>query len=533
MRKFNILILMILFSSIRLFANELLGDVCCDSIKLNIERTDSCCIKITIINPLCNDLAVDINKYNSNTSTYERKYFEQIQLGNTKTFYLCRENDENSIKYEIYFIRSTNYYEPACGRDFEDNFTLFKGEVDVSECCPCPNGKNNWINLYVTKDRNCDNGNGCRVLFGPLNIPEQINCYSHYCIEKVGESLTSTKSIINEKIENTSYCIPESNFITFKIYLLKSESQSIEEACFIEKTVGCNGAIDPNDSSGNPCTPDCFSTPWEQTQDISYQISNDCVVKVYFTYRNSCPPNGYQDLQILKIETIGCYGKTEKEIYKDAVEQLIISNPMNFNPRPNQIGCYDTWRIINSSCWLMQFYQNEVGHLKTVLIPCSTAVCCTERYIVCRDSSDNVTITSLNLSVIPSNLNCIIPPEEIVLKPYPPVSSSQCYAACDWLNIFPVDPFFGFKQNSSFEKNNNKFEINGNIININCKDNSKCEIKLIISDLLGNNLEDYLFTIQKPYENLDLQKIIKSSSGLYLYKIYIDGELIVTGKIIK
>lgn len=533
--------------------------ICCDYIRFSNEITSDCCLKLNISNPYCFadilfQILNDDNQFETKQMSQDTGYF---------SFIYCANNTEKNVTYRVLITRDGYHNSPHCLRqndnfdEFDEGYTMFTGTVDLSDCCPCPQDKDNWLKVIVNKDRTCSN-NGCRVTLAKLDIPDTINCYTYYRV-KLGTSLFGARNIINSPINNSyRFCLAGGASRTIQIYLLKNQYDPIDSACVITKTVSCtNDAPDP-DSIHQPCTIDCPDSLWKPTSIQLVTLPNGCKIRVFYTYRTSCPPLNYQDLQIQSIEYMPCtFGLSAIDIYQACLKDLVEKNPMGFYPKIGSKGCNNFWRIIQSSCWtdivdvidwggpvlppdpndpiynpldpnavnLIPFY--PIGNpilWRVIHKPCDSSICCMQQFRVCRDSVDHITMEPYGTAIYPPDPPCIYK-ENAVLPLDPFLSPSICYTTCNWLN------FTYNNLKTSPELENNNVMVNNDFI-INCDTKIECSVKIEFCNLQGEIVHIYKSKLNKGNNIIDLYKLVELQ-GIYLYRVYINDELSKTGKIIK
>ncbi len=549
MKKSFIVLLMFVSQTLISLSQEPQGFICCDRTEINYELTDSCCVLVTVFNEDCKQLGIDkvlVQKYDNQLNEFVTVYVA------TDTFYLstkvCPDIGETSV---IIRIRITLDYNDDIAACISDNWiegrTQYTDTISVDNCCDCPSSRQNWIKYSLYKSRDCPD-NGCKVNLLDFDIPAEYSCYTNYKLKwNDGTPISSMKSIANDPLYTESKCIPNQKSLILHVYLYKNGES--EPACSITKIFQCRDDLPSIDTTENVCTPDCFNDAWEtpRLETIEVPEGSGCHADVLYTYRKACPPTNYQDLQVLQITTEGCYiNLTNKEIYQKAVIGLIKLNPMGFKPELNTIGCDTTWRVVKTDCWrnLYEYVppdftiNNLFGYIKVVYQQCDTGQCCIQKYVVCRDSSENLIVTPTEF--IPSNNpeSCVFIEElEGTLMPvkgpygtiigvfYPDI----CYSSCDWVTIHK-GPFIIHGKVSIENVDYNM--VDGNKLKIDCSNNSSCKLRIEYFNLQGSLINTINKTIYGNENEIDISSYI-NQNGIFIYRIYLNDNLYKTGKFIK
>ncbi len=384
--------------------------------------------------------------------------------------------------------------------------------------CLCPENSDDWLKVAVQKDSNCA---GCLVTIASLNIPENYSCYTHYFVE-FSQTMTPVRSLATNPIVGTSYCIGYNNNTDLKIYLLKGSSDPLDSACVITKHIFCDSTkFDPQDTTVHSCAIDCPENEWVSPLEPGiFTLPGGCQVRVSFKHRSGCEPNNFQDIMIYKIETITtCYPMPEQDIFREATKKLIEYNPMGFYPTRTDTGCSDQWRITIRSCWKVDIYWDFLTGLTTVMHPCDDSACCLQRYRVCRNPFSIDTIGTTSVSGTPG---CV------ELPAWTPISdTTTCNTSCGWLRI---DIFNPISRSAIANSEAESLELESVIKRLQITNEEK--LKLEIYTVWGYPVYTKEFQGLDALNNLNVSSMV-NNSGLYLYRIYINGLIIKTGKFAK
>ena len=335
--------------------------------------------------------------------------------------------------------------------------------------------------------------------------------------------MTSLQSLTNNTIVGTTFCLGNNTSSQFSLFLFKGNTIEWDSACVISKPVVCDSTVfDPEDTTY--CKPDCPDSNWKADRWLPLTLPNGCQVKVHFTFRTACAPFFYQDLQIIGIMIIdNCVGMTDKQVYQETLKELVKQDPMGFDPKYNTVGCSDIWRVINASCWKTDLVFNPAtGQFSYVQHKCDSSECCVQKYRVCRDSTNNVTMTPLGSPLIPTTINCISIAPPVVADPNDPYQFI-CHTSCDWLAL-EYYPYVPPEENQPSGFDNNSIQ------SIRTENNSN--IKIEIYNLYGILLGSDSVPNSTNLNNVNPATFI-NSNGLYLYKTYKNGILINAGKFTK
>lgn len=169
-----------------------------------------------------------------------------------------------------------------------------------------------------------------------------------------------------------------------------------------------------------PCTPDCFDTPWEPSlighfTDIRCG-SHLCRVGIWYRKRRACDGK-YQDIHLVGIEkdrnNPGCEDSCSVEdIIRECTRKMLLDNPMRFDPLyPGT--CAVNWRISTATCW----NRDEMLFQHPAMLSCSPS-CCMAMYRVCLDSGLYRSYVMIGTEA-----------------PAPYVCSSPCVIACGGIEL--------------------------------------------------------------------------------------------------
>jgi len=545
--KKMIFLLIFLFQTLISLSEEPLSGICCQDIRVTYEFTENCCILLNIANPTCHlPLAhTIIQKYDSQTNQFINEYIDSTS-SNISTI-LCANEGETQIVYRVKIAQGIDYNTPYCTPDnWVEGWTQFTDTVSLDNCCDCPSSKRDWLVYSLHKSRECPD-NGCQVNLLDIDIPSEYSCYTNYQLKwNDGSSISQMMSIANDPIYTISKCIPNGISLILRVYLYKNGESNPDSACTILKIFQCREDILSIDTTENICTPDCFNNEWETPlwKRVEVPQGSNCFVNVLYTYRTACPPENYQDLQVLLIRTNGCpTNLTNKQIYQETVYGLVKLNPMGFKPNLVYPGCDTLWRLIKTDCmrnlyvYNLPSFTNPIGHLSVVYLPCDFGVCCVQKYTVCRDSTDDVTLTPTG-TLIGNNSNDCQYIEDMPLPLFGPngeflgpmLSPEICYSTCDWVTISHHGDLIVPGKASSMEYEDLK--LSSNILRIACNEEKKCDVKIDYFNLQGNIMHSQSLVLSTSENNIDITSYV-SQQGIYIFRIYINNNLYQTGKFVK
>jgi hypothetical protein len=513
--------------------------ICCDSISIETNITENCCLEITVRNPYCYDINVYFEMFNTNTGNYDVKRIEYSNLTDV-SYIMCPESRENSLSYRIRIARST-HYEPACLVEWSEGFTEYYGEEDLTNCCNCPENSNDWFNVTIAPDLTCPDTT-CRLQHN-LNIPESITCFQYYEYDDFGRNVSNSGIITPNFINNFNVCIPFGQNVNITLTLKRSIDD--ENPCVLTATGSCD-TTNYEEPINDPCVPDCFDTPFlpPEFMDLELQTCPGCIIRVYYTWRKACFT--YQDLQILKIQllTPACNNCSMSSIYKEALVRIIQINPMNFDPKYNNDSCSTIWRIVQGECWAswisMRWVTNgETSYWETITEweLCDSSECCLQPLTVCRYSWGIRIIPGQMINEVDTCIN--------IFSTNMWGDTVYCEPKCEWLlnltgdynyiqYLFITNPH-DFEMTSLIFNNiadmiGIKTSITSTNLNIYVRSLKTATIEVKIYDILGNFIINMNNQILKG-ENRNSVDISNLISGIYVYSIFIDGKNAHTGKI--
>ncbi len=272
-----------------------------------------------------------------------------------------------------------------------------RNEVVQLECekCPCPpqHEMEGWLQLTIEQGGSQCSPTQCEVS-ATLNIPAPYqDCYNFYEIEYVIRDINASP-IDHEYpmlspgaipadgiITNLPTCLDPGESILLKVRLYNAVGDT--EYCeFVVMEQACP-LFDVGDRE--PCTPDNFSDGWSETQTILVNV-NGCWYRVSFQYRQTS--DGTQDIQFTSAYPADINCTAEKsEVFNAALEPAIddiLSGVDSWEPNPS--GCYDSWRVIEATCWSKWdaiYFLGEVTYNTVIDVPCESD-CCTQQIRVCK-----------------------------------------------------------------------------------------------------------------------------------------------------
>jgi hypothetical protein len=513
--------------------------ICCDSISIETNITENCCLEITVRNPYCYDVNIYFEKFNNNTGNYDVKRIEYSNLTDV-SYIMCPESRQNTLSYRIRIARST-HYEPACLVEWSEGFTEYYGEEDLTNCCNCPENSNDWFNVTIAPDLICPDTT-CRLQHN-LNIPDSITCFTYYEYDDFGRNVSNSGIITPNFINNFNGCIPFGQNVNITLTLKRSIDD--ENPCVLTATGLCD-TTNYEQPIKDPCVSDCEHTPFLQPRFEILRLDNcpNCFIKVYYTYREACFT--YQDLQILKIQllTPACNNCSMSSIYKEALVKIIQINPMNFNPRYNNDSCATIWRIVQGGCWAswisMRWVTNgETSYWETITEwePCDSSECCLQPLTVCRFSWGIRITPGQMINEVDTCIN--------IFSTNIWGDTVYCEPKCEWLlnlagdYIYP--PLLINTPNDFSTRSKPNLNINPDFFGFNIS-NDNSELKILINspeittidvrikDIFGNILMKTEYTVQKGESRkfIDIRNLV---TGIYIYSIAIKGKDTLSGKI--
>jgi hypothetical protein len=522
-------------------ASQTKAQNCCDSSAVVHRINENCCVEVTI-SQQCQNALVVFERYDSGSSSYIVENALTLQSG-VYNYELCPQEGETSISYRIRFIDPSDGVSPLCLSSFTEERNQFTFSYDVSDCCECPTGADNWLTAYTVKDLSCPDG--CKVMFD-LNIPDSIDCFTHF---KVIDPTNGDISPIQELgvLKGFSYCVGEGQNTGTTVALFKDGDTTT--SCLVYDSLFCS-TPNPFDTLKPPCTTTCPQDDWETSIIETYELEScpGCQVEVSYTYRKACgfeTDGGFQELQIqrMRLKSSECmsYPCSPEDIYIELLGNIITENVMDFDPQTANDSCRYNWRVSLGSCmgkWREYLVYGPAGPTDTNEIwePCWNSECCVDAFKVCRIKPDSVVIEHLDsLFHNPHPIHC---DSTFTIKPNG--DTVGCVRACDWnANLEGIHGYSEkrvmleeFRLNEDTQIYRIREDIqNGNLsIFINSNINSKAEI--ILYDLRGNVLLNKKIDIMQNLMNTINIDISNYISGPYYYNIVIDGSYLHTGKVL-
>jgi hypothetical protein len=407
------------------------------------------------------------------------------------------------------------------------------------------------------------------VITGKIKMPDVLNCnggpFTRYSINNSFKYTIPTDGIITQYQFNSIGCLNkgESRIETLKLY----KGMDDQNPCVITKNVYC-----PFETVVESCTPDCQSVAWHKGGTIpARELPNcpNCSLSVEYSYRtNNCPPHNIEPLQEIQIDKITVESKnnadcsacmSDEDLYKLALKRAIFDGGTGFQPQPSVYGCYDTWRVVQASCWVhYKDYLFQPAGGVVVYEPCANTECCSIGLTVCRidaDPNDYISITS-NGTITGGN-SCtgtkkVYDPSGFGTPIYNtngPVSYNTtmtlpCQDRCDWLNIddsqFNNYEYYGKESYNDFD-----FQLinPGDELKLNItvkKDLLDCYIfsniktencNIAIYNILGQSLINNSYNLKKGMNDFSLN-IDDLNSGMYIIQVNVDGIVQRTEKFI-
>lgn len=498
---------------------------------------DNCCLQVTITNNNdglhgCSDYPVFIQQWNADGSS---SVVAQTTLNQGESYSYCIPllPEMSSIEWNAYWGDVGEYY-------YYQN-TQTKKTVDMSSCCSCPEGRDNWLTFDVQyNDPDCGPGQ-CKVT-PVVTIPDDVTCFTHYAGLESGDSDFS--SVIPVGTDLPYYCVSKGETIDYTVALLKDQNSNPmdyylygADFCVIE------GVVSPecDKPESVPCVPDCpsdeFAPPITNTFLVD-QACPGCSVTVTYTFRTACPEQ-FQDLQILEIEWpdgSACDNCFIEDIFESVAAGIIaLSNeaPMNFEPE-NVPDCSQQWRIAHAGCWgkeHLYYISNGNGILQEVVnwhaCPCDAGDCgcCYQKLEVCRTAYRTVDITPIG-----SPYNQGVCTDSIVGDDG---QSFECIPSCSWAGQIdgeygPIEDGIGTggsgKLASDYGRLLHKIKYThiNDILEISLHTANASTAKIKIYDLAGNFIESKTYSVSTGMNYLRLNTSTYNS-GTYIYTLTIDG----------
>jgi hypothetical protein len=427
------------------------------------------------------------------------------------------------------------------GTNYSVTVKLYKDSEDLNPCeltgsavCPCycpvdEFDRNNLVLIEARKGESPCGENECKIV-SQWNIPEEVTCYTHY---KVNSG--NVQPWLPSASLGLPSCIPEGQSLSWVIELMKSSTD--EDPCIIEKTIFC-----PIEDAATPCVPDCENDWWETQEDLTIAVNSTCKIRVSYVTRHACPesepPDGYQDMQITKIEFLGdglCDGISLSDLFNIATDQIILTNRMNFDPKSEFDPCSYIWRVSQSSCWATferyWYDQQNIMHTINISKPCNSD-CCLRKMKVCLNEDNTVSKELLYIIADYQDCSGAISPEPLEI----------CEYTCDMLQFDdPLLPKVPIEINekvdeSEFEKSAEdvfvdlKVVYSNSLMKLYIDDTNASNLNIRLYNLEGNEMINETFNLSSGTNilELDLSQLI---SGSYLYDISIDGKRIKSDKL--
>ena len=282
-----------------------------------------------------------------------------------------------------------------------------------------------------------------------------------------------------------------------------------------------------------PCDPDMSDCklPWSGLMTLTYNVSPDCLIIVFYVVRDCVP---FKEVQILKIESYGsgCSAFPMAFLIQESFQRITNLNQMGYRPTQNG-DCYDYWLFSIASCWVTLVCDDVCTPNPTpylVLLPCSGSDCCAQQYRVCRVNQYYASICPIGGVIAPNEC------EESILPEIPPelighVSSiGDCLPYCDALNFSTNATRKGINDNDELVQSSYILGNDG-LLQLDVTTKEPKYLSLNIVDLNGKlvnntNLNEVNGTIQK---SIDLSSY---ASGMYLINLYENNILLKTYKLL-
>ncbi|MBX3044448.1 MAG: SBBP repeat-containing protein [Candidatus Kapabacteria bacterium] len=451
----------------------------------------------------------------------------------------------NQVSNKLYAVGSSNNSGTLENMSI---FRLSKNECEYIQPCECPTSSKDWLVVTTEKGANGCAPNQCAVTHR-LHIPEEYQCYSWIRLksELNGEVIWNEQLIEFAGFDITPFniCIPEGQIYEITIEFYKSLNDP--NPCIIKKKNYCSIA-----SPTSPCKKDCLDIDFEPREPLIIQLcteNEDCtdselckcdIIVTYWT-REAC---GFQDIQITNIEVnkglstcVECW-LTKEQLFALAGNKIIEENIMDFEPKTHNDPCSDTYRVSQATCWaswtvFIDGDQYTLPQIFFITKPCNNE-CCSRRYRVCRNENAPVDIIDLGPGEMQStceNVTLTIPNQVL-----------DCFNMCASLENIANVPFLlkNNSNNSIFEnelfvdKNRNyslKVEHQNDILYIHYFNMKSKNIYFEVCDLLGNIVLKNEEILQSGYNTFEYS-INNITSGLYIYRVLIDGFQLKSDKLI-
>lgn len=522
--------------------NDQILATCCNYNQVTYQVTPDCCAILHAYTP-CN-AKIEFQYYNPATFLYETKKIDS-SYSHFADYKICPEHGESTMQVRVRFVEPTTG-QPFCFGSWIEGITQFSFTINLVNCskCDCPAGASNWLGANVEKYSPLCPGGGCRVSLS-LDIPDSINCYKYFWFQKNNDPYSGPKSMASQLISSFNFCLAAGQNATITVKLTKSTrlSEFNDSACVLTKTLPvCTDTTNLK----VPCNPDCPYTPFSLAYLTNiFYLSGcpGCAVRVTYTSRKAC--GIFQDLQIMRIElmTPPCFGCPIDAIYRQTLGAIVALDRMGFDPKPGSVKpptkqkCSTIWRVAHGSCWAQwKFYTTNGTHVDSVVIwePCYNAACCLQPMRVCRDTSDNVTI-----SIDTNYSNMAQCDNTYIVDPYHH-DTLYCNPVCYWTGqISGIYPYT--VPVAKYSTDEDEFDItapgtygiqvnqNADILNFGIRSNTSSEVVIQIFDLGGNAKLKEQFTAPNgtSYHRVNISNL---PTGVYLYSVTIGGVKLQTDK---
>ncbi len=325
-----------------------------------------------------------------------------------------------------------------------DEGTECRNEIVKLECdkCPCPPQyeMDGWLHLTIDQDGSQCSPTQCEVS-AVFDIPELYkDCYNFYEIEYVLRDIGASPFDHEDPmlapgvipadgvVTNLPTCIDPGKSIVLKVRLYNAVGDA--DYCeFVVMEQACPLFVVED---REPCTPDNFNDGWEDPMTILVNV-NGCWYQVSFKYRLTS--DGHQDIQFISSHPANPNCTAEKsEVFNAALDPAIEAIlDANDDYKPQNGGCYDSWRVIEATCWSKWeaiYFLGETTHNTVIDVPCESD-CCTQEIRVCKYNfkvstqvigyADNNN-TDCSTALLPDDARFILPYDAIItiLEPCSP-----------------------------------------------------------------------------------------------------------------
>jgi hypothetical protein len=432
------------------------------------------------------------------------------------------------------------------------------------DCCD-----DNIFELIVSP---CGEGTGCGedqcVVSGKINLYTYDECpgdpFTFYSISPshVLKYQIPNDGIITQYQFNNIGCLNKgkSRIETLKLY----KGWDDPTPCVITDTIYC-----PMEDEVPPCSPDCNgenggpNVAWIPKTLGPMALPNcpNCEFTAEYSYRtNTCQPDPLQEIQVTKFSTnstdlpnktaCAACNMSAAAIYQLVLKEAVFQNAMGFIPMYFNGQCYDSWRVVQASCWVdyIDYLWSESGVV--VYEPCQNSACCYIGITVCRISSPPNKFISITPNGTVSGGNDCIGTTKDVYDPsglgiphenpngtvsYGTTVTLPCLDRCDWLNFsdaqYNNSNYYGKVSYNDLDfqliNPGNKLKLNVTVI----KDLLDCYIYsnlktdncfIRINNILGQPLFNNKYNLSKGMNNYKFN-LDNFSSGSYLIQLTVDG----------